>query len=147
MLDGLVRLGGKRAKVHPVVRLILARLTSGENLILATERLEWPAERVLDAYRKRWHIERFHRFLKDTLGLAHLYGFDQSGVVFLLLTALLLAILLFLGASDVTGETILILRAMFKTVREALGLDTPWKRNTHARRRAKKSVTPKPQNH
>ena len=136
-LDAWVRLGGPHAKTYPQVRLIIARVASGERLILATERLKWSAERVLAAYRKRWHIERFHRFLKDTLGLAHLYSFDQSGIAFLLLTALLLALLLVLGAREPRGETILILHAMFQAVREALGLATPWKRNTYARRRTK----------
>jgi IS4 transposase len=135
--DGWVRLGGPHAKTHPQVRLIIARLASGERLILATERLKWSAERVLAAYRQRWHIERFHRFLKDTLGLAHLYSFEQSGIAFLLLVALLLALLLVLGASEPHGETIGTLYAMIRAVREALGLDTPWKRNTYARRRTK----------
>ena len=146
-LDAMVRLGGEHAKTHPVVRLIIAVLPSGERLILATDRLAWSAERVLEAYRQRWHIERFHRFLKDTLGLAHLYSFDQSGITFLLLTALLLAMLLFLGAADPAGETIRILRAMLKILRETLGLDTPWKRNTYTPRRAKKSATKRDQNH
>ncbi len=147
LLDALVRLGGPRAKTHPVVRLIIAQLPSGEHLILATERLTWSAERVLAAYRKRWHIERFHRFLKDTLGLAHLYSFAQSGITFLLLTALLLALLLFLAATEPGGETIKILRAMFKILRGFFGLDTPWKRNTVAHRRAKNSATKESQNH
>jgi hypothetical protein len=146
-LDGLVRLGGPHAKAHPVVRLIIAELPSGQSLILATDRFKWSAQRVLEAYRKRWHIERFHRFLKDTLGLAHLYSFDQSGIAFLTLSALLLALLLFLAAGDAAGETILILRTMFKAVRAALGLDTPWKRNTYARRRTKKAETQKHRNH
>jgi hypothetical protein len=146
-LDGLVRLGGPHAKAHPVVRLIIAELPSGESLILATDRFKWSTQRVLEAYRKRWHIERFHRFLKDTLGLAHLYSFDQSGIAFLTLSALLLALLLFLAAGDAAGETILILRTMFKAVRAALGLDTPWKRNTYARRRTKKAATQKRRNH
>jgi hypothetical protein len=146
-LDGLVRLGGPHAKAHPVVRLIIAELPSGESLILATDRFKWSPQRALEAYRKRWHIERFHRFLKDTLGLAHLYSFDQSGIAFLTLSALLLALLLFLAAGDAAGETILILRTMFKAVRAALGLDTPWKRNTYARRRTKKAATQKRRNH
>lgn len=146
-LDGLVRLGGPHAKAHPVVRLIIAELPSGESLILATDRFKGSPQRVLEAYRKRWHIERFHRFLKDTLGLAHLYSFDQSGIAFLTLSALLLALLLFLAAGDAAGETILILRTMFKAVRAALGLDTPWKRNTYARRRTKKAATQKRRNH
>ncbi len=146
-LDSLVRLGGPKAKLHPVVRLIMAQLATGESLILATDRIDWSVEQVLAAYRKRWHIERFHRFLKDTLGLAHLYSFDQSGIAFLTLTALLVALLLFLAATAAVGQTIVILRAMLKVVRAAVGLDTPWKRNTYARRRTKKMEAGKRRNH
>ena len=140
-LDAIVRLGGAQAKAHPTVRLLVAVLPSGEKLILATDRWTWSAERVLEAYRKRWHIERFHRFLKDTVGLAHLYSFGQSGISFLLYTALLLALLLYFSAPNLSGETITILRTMLKTVRKALGLGTPWKRNTFTPRRSKKKKT------
>lgn len=140
-LDAIVRLGGPRAKAHPIVRLVIARLPSGEKLILATDRMKWSAERILDAYHKRWHIERFHRFLKDTVGLAHLYSFGQTGISFLLYTALLLGLLLYFDASHHDGETITLLRTMLKTVRQALGLGTPWKRNTFTPRRAKKKKT------
>jgi hypothetical protein len=143
ILDARVRLGGPRAKKHPVVRLIWAVLPSGEDLILATDRFDWTVVRILEAYKKRWHIERFHRFLKDTLGLAHLYSFHQTGITFLLYTALLLALLLFFAAADPTGETIAILRRMLRLVRLTLGLDTPWKRNTFTPRRAKQKTTSK----
>jgi hypothetical protein len=143
ILDAIVRLGGQQAKTHPVVRMVIAILPSGEKLILATDRMKWSAERILAAYHKRWHIERFHRFLKDTLGLAHLYSFGQSGITFLLYTALLLALLLFFAETDPTGETIKILRGMLTAVRRALGLGTPWKRNMYAPRRTKKKSTKK----
>ena len=140
-LDAIVRLGGAQAKAHPTVRLLVAVLPSGEKLILATDRWNWSAERILEAYRKRWHIERFHRFLKDTVGLAHLYSFGQSGISFLLYTALLLALLLYFSAPNLSGDTITILRTMLRTVRKALGLGTPWKRNTFTPRRSKKKKT------
>ena len=128
--DAIVRLGGARAKAYPVVRLIIAQLPSGENLILATDRLEWSAERVLAGYKQRWHIERSHRFLKDALGLSHLYSFDQNGIAFLLHTALLGALLLFFAEDNPSGETIAILRRLLKLLRSALGLGTPWRRNS-----------------
>jgi hypothetical protein len=140
-LDAIVRLGGAQAKAHPQVRLLIAVLPSGEKLILATDRWKWSAERILEAYRQRWHIERFHRFLKDTVGLAHLYSFGQSGISFLLYTALLLALLLYFSAPNLSGETITILRTMLKAMRKTLGLGTPWKRNTFTPRRAKKKKT------
>jgi hypothetical protein len=150
--DGVARLGCPKAKVRPVVHLVIATLSSGEQLILASDHLDWSAGRLLDAFKQRWHIERFHRFLKDTLGLAHLYNFRQNGIEFLLHVALLTALLLFLSEADPSGETIAILRRVLRAVRRALGLGTPWKRNTYSPRRAK-SKSPgsakkkKPQNH
>ncbi|MFH0794057.1 MAG: transposase [bacterium] len=135
--DAVVRLGGERAKAHPVVRLLIAVLPSGEKLILATDRFDKSAEAILAAYRQRWHIERFHHFVKDAVGMAHLYSFDQRGINFLLYTALLLALLLFFSQDNPQGETIQILRALLKALRAALGLGAPWRRNTYSPRRTK----------
>lgn len=140
VLDAVVRLGGPRAKAHPVVRFLIARLPSGEELILATDQLNWSTQRVLAAYKKRWHIERFHRFLKDALGLAHLYSFDQNGMMFLLYTALLTALLLFFAATDAAGEAIQIFRRMLTMLHSRLGMGIPWKRNTYTPRRGKKNA-------
>jgi hypothetical protein len=150
--NGLARLGCPKAKVRPVVRLVIATLSSGEQLILASDHLDWSAGRLLDAFKQRWHIERFHRFLKDTLGLAHLYNFRQNGIEFLLHVALLTALLLFLSETHPSGETIAILRRVLRDVRRALGLGTPWKRNTYSPRRAKSksqgsAKKKKPKNH
>jgi hypothetical protein len=144
-VDAVARLGKPDAKIRPKVRLVIAKLPSGEELILASNRLAWSAERILDAYKQRWHIERFHRFLKDTLGLAHLYNFRQDGLEFQLYTALLTALLLFFGSDDFAGDTIAILRRMLKLARRVLGLGIPWKRNTVAARRTKKKPTDHPE--
>lgn len=141
-LDAVVRLGGPRAKAYPQVRLLIAILPSGEKLILATDQLKWSAKRILASFKKRWHIERFHRFLKDTLGLAHLYSFHQSGMTFLLYTALLTALMLFFAPADPVGETIQILHQALKALRSAFGMATPWKRNTCTPRRTKPKAGP-----
>lgn len=143
LLDMIVRLGAKRASAHPIVRLLISVLPSGEHLVLATDRFQWSAQRVLKAYRKREHVERFHRFLKEALGLAHLYSFNACGIEFLLCTALLLALLLFLAADDPTGETIAVLRRMLRRLRHDLGLGTLWRRNTVAPRTGKKKAARK----
>jgi hypothetical protein len=137
LLDAKVVLGGQSAKAHPHVRLVWARLSGGEDLILVTDRFRWSVGRILQAYRKRYHIERFHQFLKDKLGLAHLYSFNQTGMNFLLYTALLMAMLLFFVAEKATGETIQILQAMLRALRRILGLTGTWKRNIATKRRAK----------
>lgn len=128
--DAWVYLGGPQAKRHPRVRLIKALLASGQTLTLVTDLANWDAVRILAAYKQRWHIERFHRLLKDTLGLAHLYSFGQKGITFLLYTALLLCLLLFLSAARGTGETIAVLRKALRKLRAALGMGTPWRRNS-----------------
>jgi hypothetical protein len=135
-LDARVGLGSATAKAHPVARLIRA-VVGKQILVLVTSEMKWSAERVLDAYRKRERIEQFHRFLKEVLGLAHLYSFSQSGMTFLLYTALLVAMLLILGDPKATGEVIGVLRRALRDVRRALGLGNVWKRNTYLVKRAK----------
>lgn len=134
-LDALVRLGGASAKAHPVARLIRTTLPSGEELILVTDQLKASVEVLLANYKKRWHIERFHRLVKDTLGLAHLYSFHQHGIEFLLYTLALLVLLLYFAHNNPQGQTIVLLRVVLKTVRSQLGLGTPWRRNMHTRRK------------
>ena len=145
LMDAMVCLGGPHAKAYPVVRLIHVRLASGEDLILATDRMEWSTQRVLDSYKKRWHIERFHRLLKETLGLAHLYSFKQDGIEFLLYAAVLVTLLLVLARTTARGETVVVLHQALRELRTALGLGTPWKRNscTRQRRRTKQPRRPK----
>jgi hypothetical protein len=138
VLDAWVRLGSAQTKRHPRVRLIEAMLPQGQRLLVVTDQADWSAERILDSYKKRWHIERFHRLLKETLGLAHLYSFSQNGIAFLLYTALLLCLLLFLSARTLGAETITILHAVLRAARVAMGVSAPWKRNSCSVSRGKK---------
>jgi hypothetical protein len=143
LLDAWVVLGGRQARRHPRVRLIMAILGSGEKLLLVTDQADWSAERVLDGYRKRWHIERFHRLLKDTLGLAHLFSFRQKGIAFLLYTSLLLCLLMLFSAQKTGQEVIAVLCKVLRAARMALGLGTPWKRNSCSVSRRSKRKTRK----
>lgn len=136
-LDARVRLGCTSGKLHPEARMI--RAVVGEQvLVIVTGEMQWSAERVLDAYKKRERIERFHRILKDVLGLAHLYSFSQSGIMFLLHAALLLAMLLVMSDPRERGEVVWILNTAIQNLRTALGLGGVWRRNTNAVKRAKK---------
>lgn len=146
VLDAWVRLGGATARRHPRVRLVEALLNSGERLVVVSDLADWSAAKILASYKKRWHIERFHRLLKETLGLAHLYSFSQNGIAFLLYTALLLCLLLFLSARATAGDTIAVLHALLRATRAALGLSAPWKRNSCSVTRGKKRK-PKCENH
>ena len=60
----------------------------------------------------------------------------------------LAALLLFFSEAKPTGDTIVLLRQILRAVRRALGLGTPWKRNTFSPRRSKtKSITQQGENH
>jgi hypothetical protein len=128
--DGVAVLGGQTRKNKPLVRLVVAYLANGEDLILASDRMDWSAERLLEAYRQRWQIERFHRFLKECVGLAHLYSFQENGLLFLLQVATLFATLLLVGETAPRGLTVDILLAALTNLRAALGLSTAWRSNT-----------------
>ncbi len=135
--DAWVRLGSSGVAAHPEARMIRATV-GAQRLVLVTSEKRWSAERILDAYRKRERIEQFHRWLKDALGLAHLYSFSPLGIEFLLYTALLVALLLFIAYAKTNEETIATLRRALKSTRRRLGLGDTWKRNTFAVKRARR---------
>lgn len=136
--DGVAELGGPQRKNKPTVRLVIAVLADGTDLILVSDQFSASAETLLAAYRQRWQIERFHRFLKSTLGLAHLYSFHETGIFFLAHVAVLLALLLFLGAPANCGSTVETMRAAFEALRRSIGEGTHWQRNMTNRRRYNK---------
>ena len=62
--------------------------------ILATNALEIPAELIMIAYRYRWQIELFFRWLKCVLGCRHLLSESQTGVKLQVYCAILAALLI-----------------------------------------------------
>jgi hypothetical protein len=138
--DGLAQLGGPQAKVHPLVRLVYAQRADGELLVLASNQWLWSAGQILAAYQKRWQIELYHKLLKDTLGLAHLYNFSQNGLEVQLYAALMMAALLFL-ACRAGQEPVWVVQAMRRRLqqwRRQLGLGNAWRRNSCIRPRSTK---------
>jgi hypothetical protein len=138
-LDAIVHLGSpNRRGARPCVRLIIAISPKGEQFIYAASENKCSAGCVIEYYRQRWHIERFHRFMKESLGLAHLYSFDAVGLEFLILTALLTAMLLFTTVELAqSGGTIAMLHSALTHARKQLGIQPPWRRNILATKRSK----------
>ena len=137
-LDCVAQLGGPQAKAHPIVRLVIATLGSGQQLALVSGEMDMAAEAILNGYKQRWQIERFHRFLKQTVGLAHLYSFQQAGLTFLIQAVVLLALLMLVAARAGQGQTVDLLMRLMTALRRSLGLATPWRPNTVTVRRKKK---------
>lgn len=62
--------------------------------ILATNALDLPAELIVIAYRYRWQIELFFRWLKCVLGCRHLLSESESGVTLQVYCAIIAALLI-----------------------------------------------------
>jgi hypothetical protein len=63
-------------------------------LVLATDRLDLAAELVALAYRYRWSVELFFRWLKQILGLRHLIAESAEGVTLQVYAALIACVLI-----------------------------------------------------
>jgi hypothetical protein len=65
-----------------------------KRLLLLTNRLDLSAELIAVAYRYRWTVELFFRWLKCVLGCRHLLSHSANGVTFQLYSALIVTLLL-----------------------------------------------------
>jgi hypothetical protein len=101
IFDAEVRLGGKKAEgvltqPYRVVVIERSETRAGEarQLVLITNRMDLTAELVALAYRYRWQIELFFRWLKCILGCKHLLSTTQNGVELQVYTALIASLLI-----------------------------------------------------
>jgi len=84
---------------HPL-RLVVVdtgkRLLNGQPdlLVLCTNRLDLPAEMVALAYKHRWAIELFFRWLKCILGCRHLLANSRAGVTIQIYLAIIASLLI-----------------------------------------------------
>jgi hypothetical protein len=96
------RLGTAHHKDHlrRQMRLVIVRTTDREGrtteLWLVTDRLDLDADLVALAYRYRWTVELFFRWLKCILGARHLIAHNQNGVTLQLYAALIVSLLIVL---------------------------------------------------
>lgn len=66
----------------------------GERWVLATNAVDLPAELVVLAYRHRWQVELFFRWLKCLLGCRHLLAENQAGVTIQVYLAIIASLLI-----------------------------------------------------
>lgn len=82
------------------VRLVVVQTNdrTGESsqLWLVTDRLDLPADLVALAYRRRWTVELFFRWLKSILGVRHLLSTSQNGLRIQMYVALIASLLIVL---------------------------------------------------
>jgi IS4 transposase len=96
----LKRLGTSHHKdvVGRPMRLVVVRVAerSGKisELWLVTDRLDLDADLVAIAYRYRWSVELFFRWLKCVLGARHLLSHKENGVALQMYAALIVSLLI-----------------------------------------------------
>jgi hypothetical protein len=94
--DQVGRLGSSNSKRiehsdHPVRRVVIRaephekrggrhRHPASQEIVLATNLLDVPAEIIALLYRYRWTVEIFFRFFKHVLGCRHLLSHDPAGI-------------------------------------------------------------------
>jgi IS4 transposase len=78
-----------------IVRTI-DREEKATELWLITDRLDLDADLVALAYRYRWTVELFFRWLKCILGARHLIAHSQNGVTLQMYAALIVSLLIVL---------------------------------------------------
>jgi hypothetical protein len=96
------RLGTSHHKDHlkRPMRLVIVRTVDRDGkaveLWLLTDRLELDAELVALAYKYRWTVELFFRWLKCVLGARHLIAHNENGVTLQMYAALIVSLLIVL---------------------------------------------------
>ena len=59
-----------------------------------TNNFKWTAKEIADAYRRRWDIEVFFRFIKQELNVSHLVSLNKNGIEVMLYMTLIVAMLI-----------------------------------------------------
>ena len=96
----LSRLGTSHFKDHwkQDMRLVIVRIDDRDGKVselwLITDRLDLDADLVALAYRYRWTVELFFRWLKCILGSRHLVAHSQNGVQLQLYAAMIVSLLI-----------------------------------------------------
>jgi len=96
----LKRLGGSHHKdvVGRPMRLVVVKVVERNGktseLWLITDRFDLDADLVAIAYRYRWSVELFFRWLKCVLGARHLVSHNENGVALQMYAALIVSLLI-----------------------------------------------------
>lgn len=76
------------------VREIHVRIETGKILRLFSNDLEAPAQEIADLYKRRWAIELFFRWVKQTLKIRHFIGNNENAIRIQIAVALIAFLLL-----------------------------------------------------
>lgn len=89
----------RRNPFHAPAREIRVTMETGKTLRLMTNDLDAPAEEIADLYKRRWAIELFFRWIKQTLKIKTFLGHSANAVRIQIAVALIAFLLLRLAAA------------------------------------------------
>ena len=84
------------------VREVTVRTDTGKVLRILSNDLDAPAQEIADLYKRRWAIELFFRFVKQTLKIRHFLGTSENAVRIQIAVALIAFLLLRIAQADQT---------------------------------------------
>ncbi|WP_438750395.1 IS4 family transposase [Pararhizobium sp. O133] len=116
------------------VREITVRTDTGKVLRLLTNDLDAPAQEIADLYKRRWAIELFFRWVKQTLKIRHFLGTSENAVRIQIAVALIAFLLLRMAQADQ------------KTIQSPLAFARLVRANLMHRRRTDRLLKPPPDN-
>jgi hypothetical protein len=76
------------------VREVRVKIASGKVLRILSNDIEAPAQQIADLYKRRWAIELFFRWVKQTLKIRHFLGTGENAIRIQLAVALIAFLLL-----------------------------------------------------
>jgi hypothetical protein len=79
---------------QPAIRELRVRIKTGKVLRILTNDLDAPAEEIAELYKRRWQIELFFRWVKQTLKIKHFLGRSENAVRIQIAVALIAFLLL-----------------------------------------------------
>lgn len=94
----------KGSRIHPFqdpLREIGVVLDDGQTLRVVTNDLDAPAQEIADLYKRRWAIELFFRWVKQTLRIKHFLGRSENAVRIQIAVALIAYLLIRLAKDAV----------------------------------------------
>jgi hypothetical protein len=118
----------KGSRIHPFqdpVREIGVTLDDGKTLRVVTNDLDAPAQEIADLYKRRWAIELFFRWVKQTLRIKHFIGRSENAVRIQIAVALIAYLLIRLAkdAARITNSPLAFARLLRANLMHRRDLD------------------------
>lgn len=91
---------GRRNPIRHAVREVQVKTQTGKVLRILSNDLDAPAQDIADLYKRRWAIELFFRWIKQTLRITHFLGTSENAVCIQIAVALIAFLLLRLAQAS-----------------------------------------------